>query len=231
MHRLHQVHSGLPGGCDSRRGQANAHGDCLRMHRLRSVRRALPGRLHRHAAGRWQPAKLALVATSAAWPTDRHRPRARRMSRVQLWEMPGGIHPAEHKSQTTGTPIQPAPLPKRLIVPLNQHIGAPAEPCVVVGERVLKGQLIAAANGMVSVPVHAPTSGIVSFIGPQPYPHVSGLLSEAIVIDSDGLEQWIELTPWADYRHLENSALIELIRQAGISGLGGAGFPTAVKLN
>ena len=149
----------------------------------------------------------------------------------RIWDIPGGIHPAERKELSNRTPIQPAPLPKRLVLPLNQHIGAAAEPVVAVGERVLKGQLIAAANGFVSVPVHAPTSGTVSFIGPQPYPHVSGMLAPAIVIDSDGLEQWIELTPWADYRHLENSALIELIRQAGISGLGGAGFPTAVKLN
>ena len=149
----------------------------------------------------------------------------------RIWDIPGGIHPAERKELSNRTPIQPAPLPKRLVMPLNQHIGAAAEPVVAVGERVLKGQLIAAATGFVSVPVHAPTSGTVSFIGPQPYPHVSGMLAPAIVIDSDGLDEWIELTPCADYRHLENSALIELIRQAGISGLGGAGFPTAVKLN
>lgn len=148
-----------------------------------------------------------------------------------IWDIPGGIHPAERKELSNRTPIQPAPLPKRLTLPLNQHIGAPAEPVVSVGERVLKGQLIAAATGFVSVPVHAPTSGTVSFIGPQPYPHVSGMLAPAIVIDSDGLDKWIELTPQPDYRHLENSALLELIRQAGISGLGGAGFPTAVKLN
>ncbi|MFI8383043.1 electron transport complex subunit RsxC [Pseudomonas sp. NPDC079086] len=148
-----------------------------------------------------------------------------------IWDIPGGIHPAECKELSNRTPIQSAPLPKRLTLPLNQHIGAPAEPVVGVGERVLKGQLIAAANGFVSVPVHAPTSGTVSFIGPQPYPHVSGMLAPAIVLDSDGLDEWIELTPQTDYRHLEHSALIELIRQAGISGLGGAGFPTAVKLN
>jgi electron transport complex protein RnfC len=148
-----------------------------------------------------------------------------------IWDIPGGIHPAERKELSNRTPIQPAPLPKRLTLPLNQHIGAPAEPVVAVGERVLKGQLIAAATGFVSVPVHAPTSGTVSFIGPQPYPHVSGMLAPAIVIDSDGVEEWIELTPQPDYRHLDNSALVELIRQAGISGLGGAGFPTAVKLN
>jgi electron transport complex protein RnfC len=149
----------------------------------------------------------------------------------RIWDIPGGIYPAERKELSNRTPIQPAPLPKRLTLPLNQHIGAPAEPVVAVGERVLKGQLIAAANGFVSVPVHAPTSGTVSFIGPQPYPHVSGMLAPAIVIDSDGLDEWIELSPQPDYRHLESSALVELIRQAGISGLGGAGFPTAVKLN
>ena len=149
----------------------------------------------------------------------------------RIWDIPGGIHPAERKELSNRTPIQQAPLAKRLTLPLNQHIGAPAEPVVAVGERVLKGQLIAAANGFVSVPVHAPTSGTVSFIGPQPYPHVSGMLAPAIVIDSDGLEQWCELTPCPDYRHLEHSALVELIRQAGISGLGGAGFPTAVKVN
>ncbi|MFP6863869.1 electron transport complex subunit RsxC [Pseudomonas sp.] len=148
-----------------------------------------------------------------------------------IWDIPGGIHPAERKELSNRTPIQSAPLPKRLTLPLNQHIGAPAEPVVGLGERVLKGQLIAAANGFVSVPVHAPTSGTISFIGPQPYPHVSGMLAPAIVLDSDGLDEWIELAPQTDYRHLEHSALIELIRQAGISGLGGAGFPTAVKLN
>ncbi|WP_415755779.1 electron transport complex subunit RsxC [Pseudomonas leptonychotis] len=150
---------------------------------------------------------------------------------LKIWNIPGGIHPAECKALSNRTPIQPAPLPKQLTLPLNQHIGAPAEPVVTVGERVLKGQLIAAANGFVSVPLHAPTSGTVSFIGPQPYPHVSGMLAPAIVIDSDGLDEWCALTPCPDYQHLDNSLLAELIRQAGISGMGGAGFPTAVKLN
>ncbi len=149
---------------------------------------------------------------------------------AKVWDIPGGIHPAERKTLSNRTPIQRAPLPKRLVLPLNQHIGTAAEPVVALGEYVRKGQLIAAANGFVSVPVHAPTSGTVSFIGPQPYPHVSGMLAPAIVIDSDGLEQWTELTPHPDYRELDNSAVLEIIRQAGISGLGGAGFPTAVKL-
>jgi len=152
------------------------------------------------------------------------------MTSLKVWDIHGGIHPPEHKELSNRTPIQPAPLPKRLILPLAQHLGAPAEPCVTLGEHVLKGQQIAIASGFVSAALHAPTSGVVSFIGPQPYPHVSGMLANAIVIDSDGEDRWIELEPHPDYRALERPALLELIRQAGISGLGGAGFPTAVKL-
>jgi electron transport complex protein RnfC len=152
------------------------------------------------------------------------------MTVMQIWDIHGGIHPPERKELSNRTPIQPAPLPKRLVLPLNQHIGAAAEPLVVVGEAVFKGQKIAEASGFVSAPLHAPTSGIVSFIGAQPYPHVSGMLAPAIVIDSDGLEQWCDLEPCPDYRSLGPAALLEKIRQAGISGLGGAGFPTAVKL-
>ncbi|MFC2974263.1 electron transport complex subunit RsxC [Azotobacter bryophylli] len=150
--------------------------------------------------------------------------------RQRLWDFHGGIHPPSCKEQSTRTPIQRAPLPRRLVLPLSQHVGSPAEPLVEVGQRVLKGQPIAAAGSLVSAPLHAPTSGSVSFVGPQPYPHVSGMLAPAIVIDSDGREEWIALEPCADYRALAPEVLLEKIRQAGISGLGGAGFPTAVKL-
>ncbi len=152
------------------------------------------------------------------------------MMQTLVWDIHGGIHPPERKDLSNRTPIQPAPLPKRLVLPLNQHIGAAAEPLVVVGEAVFKGQKIAEASGFVSAALHAPTSGIVSHIGPQPYPHVSGMLTPAIVIDSDGQEQWCDLEPCPDFHALEPGALLEKIRQAGISGLGGAGFPTAVKL-
>lgn len=149
---------------------------------------------------------------------------------AKIWDFPGGIHPPQRKELSNRTPIQQPPLPKRLSVPLSQHIGSTAEPCVTVGERVLKGQKIAERSGFVSVPVHAPTSGTVAFIGPQPYPHTSGMLAPAIVIDTDGLDEWCGLAPCADFPSLEPQALLDKVRDAGINGLGGAGFPTAVKL-
>ncbi|AHL74572.1 electron transporter RnfC [Stutzerimonas stutzeri] len=152
------------------------------------------------------------------------------MTSLNVWDIHGGIHPPERKELSNRMSIQQPPLPARLVVPLAQHLGAPAEPCVALGEHVLKGQKIAEATGFVSAPVHAPTSGTISFIGPQPYPHVSGMLSAAIVIDSDGRDEWIELEPQTAYKAIQPSGLLELIRQAGISGLGGAGFPTGVKL-
>ena len=147
-----------------------------------------------------------------------------------VWDIPGGIHPPERKDLSNRTPIQRAPLPRRLILPLSQHLGMPAEPCVTVGTRVLKGQKIAEGQGTISAPLHAPTSGTVTFIGLQPFPHVSGMLAPAIVIDSDGLEEWVARQPVADFRNLEPTALLERIREAGINGLGGAGFPTTAKL-
>ncbi|MFL9815303.1 electron transport complex subunit RsxC [Stutzerimonas sp. VN223-3] len=153
------------------------------------------------------------------------------MTSLNVWDIHGGIHPPERKALSNRTPIQQMPLPAQLVVPLAQHLGTPAEPCVMLGERVLKGQRIAEANGFVSAPVHAPTSGTVSFIGPQPYPHVSGMLSAAIVIDSDGQDEWVERQPHAEYAQLPPAELLEIIRQAGISGLGGAGLPAAVKLS
>ena len=91
------------------------------------------------------------------------------------------------------SPPLPAPLPPRLTLPLQQHIGSRAEPVVTVGERVLKGQLIARAADYVSAPLHAPTSGTVSAIAVLPIPHPSGLQGPCMVIDSDGRDAWAEL--------------------------------------
>lgn len=149
---------------------------------------------------------------------------------IKIWDIPGGIHPPEHKHESTQRGLEVAPIPARLVLPLQQHIGARAEPVVAVGDRVLKGQLIAEASGLVSSPLHAPTSGTIAAIGPAPYPHASGLEEWAITLDSDGQDAWTDLEPIADYRQLDAATLLELIRQAGVSGLGGAGFPTAAKL-
>ena len=89
---------------------------------------------------------------------------------IRIWDIPGGIHPAENKAQSLGHGIESAPIPSRLIVPLQQHLGGRAEPCVAVGDAVLKGQMIAEASSMVSCPVHAPTSGTVTAIGPCALP-------------------------------------------------------------
>jgi len=143
----------------------------------------------------------------------------------------GGVHPPQCKTLSNQQPIHRAPLSKHLIVPLLQHLGSPTEARVSVGDYVLKGQLIADSANLISAPVHAPSSGTVSFIGPQAYPHASGQLMDAIVIDTDGLEQWCALKPLAHFSQATAPELLEKIRQAGISGLGGAGFPTVIKLS
>ncbi|QRY81863.1 electron transport complex subunit RsxC [Pseudomonas sp. PDNC002] len=149
---------------------------------------------------------------------------------AQVWRFPGGLSLPDNKQQSTRTPIQRPPLPRRLVLPLQQHIGEPAVPCVDIGQRVLKGQLIAEAGSAISAALHAPTSGTVVALGEQPYPHTSGLAAPAIVIESDGAEEWAALDPIVEYASLSGVELLARIRRAGIAGLGGAGFPTAAKL-
>ncbi|NLD15919.1 MAG: electron transport complex subunit RsxC [Gammaproteobacteria bacterium] len=141
----------------------------------------------------------------------------------------GGIHPPENKQQSSGLPIQQATLPQLLVVPLLQHIGQPAQPCVSEGEQVFKGQLIATPAGL-DAPVHAPSSGTVQRIGLAPYPHASGQSFAAIEIATDGKEQWHPDIQPADAGRLSDEQILQRIRSAGISGMGGAGFPAAVKL-
>lgn len=142
----------------------------------------------------------------------------------------GGLHPSEHKEQTAHLAIEDCPLPEELVIPLSQHIGAPAEACVAKGERVAKGQLIGRARGFVSVPVHASTSGEVLAVEARPHP--SGKLLPAVVLRPDGEDAWGEApASVADYRELGAEELCERIRAAGVVGLGGAAFPTHVKLS
>ncbi|MGH1430691.1 MAG: electron transport complex subunit RsxC [Neptuniibacter sp.] len=143
----------------------------------------------------------------------------------------GGVHPPENKRQSTGGPIQIAPIPEQLVVPLSQHIGAPSEVVVAVGDRVLKGQVIAEAVGRISVSVHAPSSGIVEAIEARPVPHMSGMTAPCVVIKTDGLDEWCDHKGLEDYTAINKQELIDFIRFHGISGMGGAGFPTDVKLH
>ena len=147
----------------------------------------------------------------------------------KLWTFHGGVYPPENKHQSSDSVIVHMPLPKQLVLPMSQHIGAPAKAIVAVGERVLKGQLIAAAQGFISANIHAPSSGTVSAIEERTLPHPSALVGQCIIIDTDGQEQWIEHTG-LDPAQLTNSELLDAIQKAGITGLGGAGFPSSVKL-
>ena len=148
----------------------------------------------------------------------------------QLYEFNGGVHPEGHKHASTSRPIGIAPLPSVLIVPLRQHIGQPAKPVVAVGEQVLKGQMIGQADGYVSVAVHAPTSGTVTDIAHHVVAHPSGLTDLCVTITPDGADRWIQHSA-LDYRNMDPSHLRNLLRELGIAGLGGAVFPSFIKLN
>ncbi len=156
--------------------------------------------------------------------------RALAMSR-ELHSFPGGLQiPTFKELSDTETSIQ-HPLPERLILPLQQHIGIPSEAIVSVGDKVLKGQAIARANGYVSVPMHASTSGTIIDIGDYPVPHPSELKAPCIVIESDGEDKLYDIRPTYEYASVDPKELQAVIRECGIIGLGGAGLPAHVKLN
>ena len=149
----------------------------------------------------------------------------------KIWDIPGGIHPPENKTRSLQSPIAELPLPNTLLVPLNQHLGAPAKPCVAVGDQVLKGQKIGEASSFVSAAVHAPSSGVVTAIEERQIAHPSGMSALCIEIRCDGEEQWIAHSGCDDFHALQPRTLLNMIADAGIAGMGGAGFPSAVKLN
>jgi len=148
----------------------------------------------------------------------------------KVWDIPGGVHPPENKTQSNASPIARIPLPSQLVVPLNQHIGAPCAPIVEIGQKVLKGEKIADAQGYVSTAAHAPTSGTVVAIEQRNIPHPSGLSALCVVIEPDRQDTWRSKHPNENWQSNEPKALLEIIRDAGIAGMGGAGFPTSVKL-
>lgn len=168
---------------------------------------------------------------------------------------PGGIHPPARKALSTRAPLVQAPLPRRVILPLAQHVGLPAEPVVTPGQRVRTGEVIARAQGMISANVHASITGIVRAIEEHPIPHPSAAVGESrapcIVIDGEWeaphggsfgdstrkdegfgelkqKDDWLRL-PSLDWHESDDDTLIERLREAGVVGLGGAGFPTAIK--
>ena len=107
----------------------------------------------------------------------------------KIFDFHGGIHPPENKQQSLRSRIAKAGIPPELIIPLSQHIGAPSHPVVSVGDRVLKGQVIAQALGFVSVPKHAPSSGIITAIEDRLIAHPSGLVAPSIVANAPGLSK------------------------------------------
>lgn len=144
----------------------------------------------------------------------------------------GGVHAEEHKSETSEQAIAlDFPLPKKLYIPLQQHVGKPAEPVVKVGDKVLKGQLLAHSQGMISAPVHAPSSGLIADVRDVPAPHPSALPIRTVIIETDGLEQWLKTPIPDDPFNLEPEEITLRVGAAGVVGLGGAVFPSSVKLN
>lgn len=144
----------------------------------------------------------------------------------------GGIHAEEHKAETCGLPIATQlPLPKKLYIPVQQHVGKPAEPQVKVGDKVLKGQLLAYSQGTISAPVHAPSSGTIVDVLDYPAPHPSALPVRTVIIETDGLDTWAKTVLPDDPFLLDAEEICLRVGAAGVVGLGGAVFPSAVKLN
>lgn len=141
----------------------------------------------------------------------------------------GGVHPYEGKELAKDQPIVEV-LPKGdLVYPLSQHIGAPATPVVAIGDKVLKGQKIAEAGGFVSSPIYASASGTVKAI--EPHRVAVGDMVNSIVVENDGAFEEVEYTPCEDVTTLSKEEIVNKVKEAGVVGMGGAGFPTHVKLS
>lgn len=151
---------------------------------------------------------------------------------MKLFPIRGGIHPDYRKELSSEKAIVTLPLPTELYIPLQQHIGAPAEVLVNEGDLVKKGQMIARSSGAVSAPQHAPTSGRIQAITAISAPHPSGLAQTTIILEPDGKDEWAELPePIADPFAADTYTINERVAASGIVGMGGAAFPSAIKLN
>ena len=154
--------------------------------------------------------------------------KAIREKRLDGWY--GGIHPVEGKEPTEAKPLVRFPAPDHVVIPLSMHLGAPANAIVNVGDYVKMGQKIGEAAGFISAPVHSSVSGKVIAI--QDLPHATRGTCPAIVIENDGKDTLDEsIVPNKPLEELTPAEIIEIVKNAGIVGMGGAGFPTYVKLN
>ncbi|MFK7830866.1 MAG: electron transport complex subunit RsxC [Congregibacter sp.] len=145
----------------------------------------------------------------------------------RIHDFHGGIFPPERKSLSNTTRIRRAAIPSQLVLPLSQHIGPSAKPIIETGQTVLGGERLTDLSGL---PLHAPTSGTILAIEDRPVPHASGMHACCIVIDCDGEDRWIDATPLPNYRDIDAQSLTDALFEAGIAGLGGAGFPAARKM-
>jgi len=142
----------------------------------------------------------------------------------------GGAHPPDNKHYSENRAIETPPLPESVVIPVQQHIGAPAEPLVKKGDRVKTGQPIAKASKFVSLPCHSSVTGTIAAVEERPHPLGVNVLS--IVINRDGEDEWFEdYTIHGNYQNFSNEQIKNMIQDAGIAGMGGAAFPTHVKLS
>ena len=150
-------------------------------------------------------------------------------SSEDVFKFNGGIHPYDHKSESTNLPIGQLAIPAKLTLPLRQHVGNLPKVLVQVGNHVLKGQMLAEPEGTFSAAIHAPTSGKITAISEQIIPHPSGLPDMCITLTPDGKDTWTELKV-TDWRNTDKKNLVDKLSMSGIVGLGGATFPTHIKL-
>jgi len=148
----------------------------------------------------------------------------------KLWNCAGGIHPPANKQQSLQGCIRTAVLPPQLIVPVTQPLNNPPQLCVHIGERVHKGQLLVQGSSHPGLAAHAPAAGMVTAITEHQVPGMSGLPELCVVIDTDATDTTWPKLPALDYLHTDSDALIRRVADAGISGLGGAGYPAHSKL-
>ena len=142
----------------------------------------------------------------------------------------GGLHLDYHKEMSKQSPIVACEPQARYVIPVQQHIGVAGEVIVEKGQRVLKGQMLATTKKLISAPVHSPVSGTVVDIGLHATPHPSGMESQCIIIENDFCDEWEERKRIGENYHQMNSHdLRGIVRDAGIVGLGGAVFPSAIK--